>query len=200
MTTSFAVTWDYRCPFAAIAHEHVMAGLAADADWNVRFLAFSLEQAHVEEGEEPVWDEPERYPGLLANLAGIVVREREPDKFLAGHAALFAIRHEHALDLREPAVVAKALDEVGIDGAGVLGEIDAGWPLDVLRREHTEGVDTWSVFGVPTFISGDEAVFVRIMQRSGGDPSVAVSTVDRILAQVDGWLDLNEFKRTKILR
>ena len=27
--TAFSVTWDYRCPFARNAHEHVLAGLDA---------------------------------------------------------------------------------------------------------------------------------------------------------------------------
>jgi len=53
---------------------------------------------------------------------------------------------------------------------------------------------------VPTFISGDEAVFVRLMNRPAGDTAVAISTIDRVLQEVDGWIDLNEFKRTKILR
>ena len=116
MTKSFAVTWDYRCPFARNANEHLMTGLGGGADWDVRFLAFSLEQAHVEEGGKAVWEEPERYPALLPMLAGLVVRDREPDKFLAAHAAIFAIRHEHGLDLRDRDVVAKALDDVGVDG------------------------------------------------------------------------------------
>ena len=32
---SFAVTWDYRCPFARNAHEHLAAALAGGADWEV---------------------------------------------------------------------------------------------------------------------------------------------------------------------
>ena len=83
MKRSFAVTWDYRCPFARNAHEHVLAGLESGADWDVRFLVFSLEQAHVEEGGTPVWEEPERHPGLAANLAGVVVRDRNPEQFNA---------------------------------------------------------------------------------------------------------------------
>ncbi len=51
MSRSFAVTWDYRCPFARNAHEHVVAGLEAGADWEVDFLPFSLNQMHVEEGD-----------------------------------------------------------------------------------------------------------------------------------------------------
>jgi hypothetical protein len=38
--TDFAVTWDYRCPFARNAHEHVLAGLADGADWDVTFVPF----------------------------------------------------------------------------------------------------------------------------------------------------------------
>ena len=38
MTTSFAVTFDYRCPFARNAHEAVVTGLREKRDWDVRFL------------------------------------------------------------------------------------------------------------------------------------------------------------------
>ena len=90
----FAVTWDYRCPFARNAHEHVLAGLADGADWDVRFVPFSLSQAHVEEGETDVWDEPERDSGLLALQVGVVVRDWFPEQFPAVHGALFALRHD----------------------------------------------------------------------------------------------------------
>ena len=200
MTKSFSVTWDYRCPFARNAHEHLLAGLAAGADWDVRFLVFSLEQAHVEDGGTPVWEEPDRHPGLVANLAGVAVRDRQPEQFFAVHEALFAARHDQALDLRDRSIVAKALDAAGVDGAGVLAEVDAGWPLERLKEEHTEAVNTYAVFGVPTFISGDEAVFVRLMNRPAGDGALATSTIDRVLDLSEGWLELNEFKRTKILR
>jgi hypothetical protein len=200
MTKTFAVTWDYRCPFARNAHEHLLVGLADGADWDVRFLAFSLDQAHVEEGGRAVWEEPDRYPGLLPNLAGIVVRDRQPERFLDVHASLYTIRHEHALDLRKRDVVGRFLDDAGVDGASVLAEIDDGWPVDALRDDHVEAVKTWEVWGVPTFISGDEAVFVRLMHRPHGDASVAVSTVERVLGLLDDWVDLNEFKRTRVSR
>jgi len=40
MSLTFAVTWDYRCPFARNAHEHVLTALDAGADWDVRFVPF----------------------------------------------------------------------------------------------------------------------------------------------------------------
>lgn len=198
--TSFSVTWDYRCPFARIGHEHVLTGLDAGAEWDVTFLAFSLDQTHVEEGGAPVWEEPERYPGLTANLAGIVVRDRLPEKFRPVHRALFSARHDQSLDLRDRSIVAKILDHAGVDGAGVLSEVDAGWPLRVLREEHTAAVDDHQVFGVPTFIADGRAVFVRLMRRPDGDSQYARSTVERILGMITGWPELNEFKHTTLSR
>ncbi len=197
MSTSFAVTWDYRCPFARIGHEHVLTGLADGADWDVRFVAFALDQAHVEEGGTPVWEEPERYPGLTANLAGIAVRDRQPERFFAVHQALFSARHDQSLDLRDRSIVAKVLDEAGVDGAGVLAEVDAGWPLEVLRDEHSAGVAEHQVFGVPTFISGERAVLVRLMRRPD-DAAMARSTIDRVLGLLNDWPELNEFKHTSL--
>jgi predicted DsbA family dithiol-disulfide isomerase len=200
MTTPFAVTWDYRCPFARNAHEHLLTAVEAGADWEVRFSAFSLDQAHVHEGEAPVWDEPERYPGLLVNLAGIVVRDRLPERFPGVHRALFAARHDQALDLRDREVLVKVLDEAGVDPVAVLGEVDAGWPLATLRTEHTEAVDRHSVFGVPTFILGDRAVFVRLLDRPGDDADLAATTITRLLDLISGWPELNEFKYSSIPR
>ena len=200
MTRSFSVNWDYRCPFARNAHEHLLAGLQAGADWDVRFLVFSLEQSHVEEGGTPVWEEPDRHPGLIANLAGVVVRDRSPEAFPGVHAALFSARHDQALDLRERALVAKVLDEAGVDSSAVLKEVDEGWPLEVLKAEHTDAVDRLKAFGVPTFMSDDDAVFVRLMDRPAGNGKLAISTIERVLDLMNGWPELNEFKHTAVLR
>ena len=50
MPLSFGVTFDYRCPFARNAHEHLVQGLKDGADWDVQFLPFSLSQNKVDEG------------------------------------------------------------------------------------------------------------------------------------------------------
>ncbi len=59
--------------------------------------------------------------------------------------------------------------------------------------EHTEAVERWAVFGVPTYIEGEEAVFVRFMERGRADDLL------RALDLLE-WTRLNEFKRTKIAR
>jgi protein-disulfide isomerase-like protein with CxxC motif len=196
----FAVTWDYRCPFARNFCEHVLAGLSAGAPWSVTFVPFSLEQAHVAEGEPDVWDDPEKTPALLAAQAGIAARDHFPGRFLAAHGALFAARHDQGLDLREPGVVRQALTAAGLDAEAVLAEVDRGATLETFRKEHERVVADHAVFGVPTVIAGDQAVFVRVMHRPLGDAEVAVRTVERVLDLVTGWPDLNELKHTSIPR
>ncbi|MGH9077083.1 MAG: DsbA family protein [Acidimicrobiales bacterium] len=198
--SSFAVTWDYRCPFARNVHEHILAGLAAGAPWDVQFVPFNLDQTHVAEGDAAVWDVPEQYPGLLAGEVGIVVRDHLPERFLAVHGALFRARHDDGSDLRDREVLARVLDSAGADAGAVLDEVDKGWPLQVYRKAHEAAVDGHQVFGVPTFIAGDRAVFVRLMTRPAGDGALAVATIDRILGLISSAPEINELKHTSIAR
>lgn len=200
MANSFAVTWDYLCPFARNAHEHLITALKGGADWDVRFRFFSLAQAHVGEGGAPVWGDPAAHSGVLAGLAGIVVRERDPEHFLDAHLALFTARHDKGVDLRERDQLVQVLDSAGLDGAGILAEADKQWVTDLARAEHEESVQRWEVFGVPTFVADDRAVFVRVMNRPEGDAKVAEATIERLLDLFDGFPELNEFKFTKIPR
>ena len=195
---SFAVTWDYRCPFARNAHEHLAAALAAGADWDVTFLPFSLSQAHVPEGGTPVWDDPDKAKDLLALAAGVVVRDQYPDQFLDAHIALFSARHDEGLDLRKPDVVASVLDRVGVPGDKVVAEVASGAVVHDIRRAHEHAVGQLDVFGVPTFIVNDAAVFVRLMSRPAGDATLAQRTVQGVLDLFETMPDLNEFKYTKL--
>jgi hypothetical protein len=202
MPLTFAVTWDYRCPFARNAHEQVLTALEAGADWDVRFVPFSLGQVHVGEGETDVWDEPAKDTGLVALQAGVFVRDRVPEKFYAVHRDLFAARHDHGLKLNEEDVVRDVLGRHGIDTDEVFAAIEEGTLLKQIRTEHEAAVEQNNVWGVPTFISGDEAVFVRLMDRApeGADAEKSRRSVERVVELLDGWPELNEFKHTGIKR
>jgi hypothetical protein len=199
-TKTFGITWDYRCPYARNAHEHVVAALLAGADWDVQFVPFSLDQAHVAEGDPSVWEVPDRYPGLLATQAGIVVRDEYPEQFLSTHLALFSARQEQAIDTRKRDALAGILIGQGVDGEAVLHAIDDGWPLDTFRKEHEAAVADHHVFGVPTFLVDQQAAFVRILSRPRGNAELATSSVERILDLAGGWGDLNELKHTSVPR
>ena len=198
--TTFAVSWDYRCPFARNAHEHLVAGLRDGADWDVTFVPFSLNQVHVAEGDPDVWDDETKASALLAMQVGLVARDRHPDQFLAVHEALFTARHDEGRDIREEAVLREILTEQGVDADAVFAEIADGWPLEQFRKEHEAAAGDHKVWGVPTFIVGDGSVFVRLMTRPQGDAALATTTIQRVVDLVGGFPELNEFKHTSISR
>jgi hypothetical protein len=196
---TFSVTFDYRCPFARNAHEHLVAALEAGADWDVAFLPFSLRQVHVEEGEPDVWDEPDKDSGLLALQVGVVVRDRFPEQFLAAHRALFAVRHDQGRHLRDADVLRDVLRGCGVDADAVFEEIAGGGPLQTVQKEHEYAASNHGVWGVPTFIAGDRAAFVRLMDRPS-DPAESRRGIERVVDMLQGWPDLNEFKHTSLER
>ncbi len=170
----------------------------AGDEWHVRFLGFSLNQTKVSEGETSVWDDPEMAGARLAVEVGIAVRDDWSEAFPAVHRALFAARHDRALDIRRHDVVARVLTEQGLDADQVFDEVLSCRPRDVFRVEHETAVNEHRVFGVPTIISGGQAVFVRILGRPGDDVALARRTVERCLDLATGWPELNELKHTSI--
>ena len=196
----FAVTHDYLCPFARNAAEVVVRAVEADDSLEVGFRAFSLSQVHLEEGDPPVW-QPGTEPrsGVLALQWGLAVRDELPERFPAVHLALFAARHDQGRDLNDPEVLAAAVATAGVQPDDVAKLVAGGGPAAALAADHTWAVDGARVFGVPTFVTDRRAVFVRLMNRPGS-PEEARATLDRVLAMVEDWPDLNEFKATAIPR
>jgi predicted DsbA family dithiol-disulfide isomerase len=196
MTTTFTVTYDYLCPFARIANETLAEMLQGGEAYDVRFAPFSLHHNTLQrQGEQP-WDRPEDEPpgrGVTALLWSIAVRDAFPDHFLTFHTALFSARHDDGSDISDPSIVAGVARAVGIDADAVAEIVASGVPMKTLVDEHTALVDDFAVFGVPTFVSGEEAVFVRFMERHR--PEDLRKVVDMLT-----WTNVNEFKRTRVDR
>jgi len=191
---SFAITYDYLCPFARNANEAVVEVLESGTQWDVTFRPFSLQQNHNDAEELPVWHhalDADMGSGVRALLWSLAVRDEFPESFRSFHVALFAARHDHALDVGDEIVLREVAAAVGLDAAAVADVVRTGVPQKALQAEHTSLVDDHAVFGVPTFIADGEAVFVRIMDRHNGDD------ITRIISML-GWDNLNEFKRTTI--
>ena len=195
MARSVAVTFDYRCPFAYNGNLATINAIRNGSDVDFTFVAFSLDQVHVGEGEPAMWerDPSEWGTGVLALLYGIAVRDVFPDAFFDAHLALFGVRHEQGLKLQEEDVLRGAVASVGLDPDAVAEEAHSGRPLKTLGLEHTDCVERYGVFGVPTFLEGEHAAFVRFMKR--GD----VDDLERMLDLLQ-WDALNEFKRPRIPR
>ena len=196
----FAVTFDYRCPFARTVHEHVVLAQQDGAGFDVTFAPFSLDQPHVEPGGPDAWEDPARIPGQTGTLVGLAVRDTQPEHFLAVHLGIFTARHDAMLDLKDAEAVARVVDAAGGDGQAALAEVQSGRPLATLAEQHQRLVKEHEVFGVPTFIVGEHAVFIRLVDRAGGDRAIAGATIERVLETITSWPSLNELKHTRIPR
>lgn len=199
MARTFGITFDYRCPYGRIVHDHIYEGLKAGADWNVTFLPFNLGQSHVEEGMPDVWDAPERDTGILSQQLALSLRDNQPDVFLEVHHALYEHRHTNGGNIRDWGVISEIARSHGANIDAVHADIQSGRVLEVVKNEHTQYVNSHQVWGVPTFILGPSAVFVRLLDRADGNGTLAVSTIERILDNIE-WTTLNEFKHTSIPR
>ncbi len=195
---SFSITYDYLCPFARNANEHVVSALKAGAPWDIHFVPFSLHQAHIENGEQDIWDNPSRSNDILALETGLLIREGYPDKFVDAHISLFAARHDKGGDITDENVIRDALTGLGIDTNKVIQAAKDGAGHEILKKEHEDAVDNYAVFGVPTFIVGDVAAFIRIMTRPNKDGQVSINTVERVLNLLANHPELNEIKQTKV--
>lgn len=195
----FAITYDYRCPYGRIVHDHLYWGLRGGADWAVHFVPFCLGQTHVEPGEPDIWDRPEQDSGLLALQLSVAIRDTQSEKFLEAHHALYEHRHADAGNLRDLDLLLDVVSGVGVDGEAARREVESGRPLATIRDEHTSYARTHEVWGVPVFIHDDKAVFVRLLDRPSGDEALARRTIERVLENL-AWDSLNEFKHTSVPR
>ncbi len=189
----FGITFDYLCPFTRNANEAALNGLDAGKAWRPQYLAFSLVQVHIDEGDPDVWDAPQGKPGVLALQWGIAARDHFPDVFPTVHRALFAARHDDGKDINDEAVIRTVITAAGVDADAIADVVASEGPLGTLAKEHTAAVEEWQVFGVPTFLVDDHATFIRFMSR--GD----VDDLQRALDLLS-WTNLNEFKRTTVPR
>lgn len=158
-----------------------------------------LGQVHVDDGDAPIWDRPDDDSGLYALQIAAAVRDLEPEHFRRVHGGLFALRPEHGGDLRDHDAVHRMLGRARVDVTAMRASVDDGSALKVVRTEHENAARDHNVWGVPTFVVGDRAVFVRLMERPTGGRH-AIRTVERVPDLIDGFVELNELKHTSISR
>ena len=106
---------------------------------------------------------------------------------------MFAARHEEGKQLQDEDVLKEAVASAGLDADAVAEEAWSGRPLKTLQVEHTECVEQYGVFGVPTFLEDGQAAFVRFMDRGN------VEDLERMLEFLT-WSSMNEFKRPRVPR
>ena len=101
---------------------------------------------------------------------------------------MYEHRHASAGQIKDRSDLTPVLEAVGVDVDAVWAEVDSGRPLATVEKEHTTFVDSHTVWGVPTFVVGDQAVFVRLLERPEGDADEGDGD-DRAAARPDRLAD-----------
>jgi hypothetical protein len=195
--TSFDLSFDYRCPFAKNIHLHVIKALGAGADFSVNFIPWTMSQGYKSEGAPDVWDDPAHDSDLLSLAVSVSVRDLQPALFLSAHEALFRARHEHAVRLVTMEEIEEVLSPLGVD-MGVVAEDVASRRPHAVIGESFRKFEKFEAFGVPTFVVGGDATFIRYMKPPTGDAHASVKIIESIVTLIAAQPELNEFKHTRL--
>ena len=165
---SFAVSFDYRCPFARNAQEAVVDRIARGRDWDVAVPRRSRWTRCTSGGRAARLGTRPRRTGHRRARVGVghrgARRVPRPLPRLARRRCSPPATTT-ARSSRKSDVLARDRTSVGLDPDAVAAEVASGRPLATLAAEHTEAVKNYAMFGVPTFVVGERAAFVRLMER-----------------------------------
>jgi protein-disulfide isomerase-like protein with CxxC motif len=193
----FQLSYDYRCPFAKNIHLHVVAALRAGANFDVTFVPWTMSQGYKAERAPDVWDDPTRDAELLALAVSTSIRDLQPEHFLDAHEELFRARHERAVRLVTTSEIAEVLASTGVDVPQVFDDVESRRPHKVIGESFRE-FDRYEAFGVPTFVVGNDATFVRYMNAPSGDAGASIALIESLLTLMSDQSALNEFKHTQL--
>lgn len=197
--TTFDLSFDYRCPFAKNLHLHVIKALDAGADFSVTFVPWTMSQGYKSDDAPDVWDDPAHDADLLSLVASVSVRDQQSALFLRAHEALFRARHERAIRLVTLEEIDEVLGPLGVDLVKVRADIASRRPHAVIG-ESFRRFEKFEAFGVPTFVVGDDATFVRYMESPTDDARASIDLIDSLVTMISMRPDLNEFKHTRLPR
>ena len=161
-----------------------------------RWRYFSLTQVNAARTGKPegwtVWDaaEDEEVRGRAAFRAAEAAARQ--GRFEEMHHALLDARHEQERDLEDPAVVREVAGSAGLDLERFDDDLRDPALLEALRRDHVEGVETFGVFGTPTFVAaGGGSAYVRLREVPAGEEAErAVRLIEEMLSDHAYLLEL----------
>ena len=161
-------------------------------DWRPFFLA----QANNKEGPDwKAWEQTEDSPnlGLLAMRAAQAASRQGSQPFEAFLIGLLKARHEDRKDLTNPEVIMETAQVSGLDMAQFQEDLADKSILQQLGESHTQAVEEYGVFGMPTFIFPNGAtVFLKVYQPLDEE---AVEMFEDLVKVMGKWNYVGELKR-----
>ena len=180
-TRSFAVFYDYLCPFvyrASVLLQNVRDSGQRPID--IRWRYFSLIQVNSKDDGWTIWDalDSEARGRLAFKAAEAARRQGAFDDF---HMALLRARHEKRVDIDDVAVVEQVAEDSGLDLDRFRTDIADPQIVSALERDHRAAVAEYGVFGTPTFVfDAGATAYVRLSEPPEASDSVAI--FDRVIS------------------
>jgi predicted DsbA family dithiol-disulfide isomerase len=116
------------------------------------------------------------------------------DKYLAYMAALFNQRHVNKRNLGTQAILEETATQVGLDLEQFREDLKSDEVFGIFQRNHTEAVEKYGVFGVPTIMfENEQSAYLKI--KIGESPADAVAFWDEFVAIVRNRPTILEIKR-----
>jgi predicted DsbA family dithiol-disulfide isomerase len=162
----------------------------------VSWKPFLLAQVNSKEGPEwKAWEQKEDGDshGLLAMRAGEAAQRQGSKAFEAFHLALLTARHQDRKDLSNTDVIMESAEASGLDMARFRKDLADGSILQGLGDSHTQAVEEYGVFGVPTFVFPNGAsAFLKTYEPPEEE---AVEMFENLKGVMGSWKYIGEVKR-----
>ena len=151
--------FDLMCPFAyqtSLWMREVRDQAEVDVDW--RF--FSLEEINREEGKKHPWEREWSFGWSQMRIAALIKRELGNDELDRWYAGMGKAFHEDARPTHDPDVHREVLTELDLDPGLVERAIADPSTTDDVRSDHDHVVGTYAGWGVPILVfPSDRALF-----------------------------------------
>ena len=168
------------------------AGDELELNWR----GFLLEQINSKEGPDwKVWEQPDDYEfrGMWALRAGEAAKAQGSEVFQKFHMTLLRARHEERVNVGDREVLMEIAARVGLDLEKFRADMEDQATKDKVTADHLEAVESFGVFGTPTFVfPNGAAAFVKLLK----PPEARASRALELLAEMmEDHIYIGEVKR-----
>ncbi len=162
------VFFDYTCPWvrnAGLWLEDVQTKMQGELE--LVWKCFLLEQVHVSEGDEKVWERhirSDKYVsrGIWAHRGGIAARQQGNKAHWRYANTLFNAKHIDRQDIRSRESVLDIAKATNLDMAQFTATVDSADTIQQIAREHTTA-ESMGIFGTPTIVlDGYHPMFLKL--------------------------------------
>jgi hypothetical protein len=159
------------------------AGEELDINWR----GFLLEQ--INNKQEPgwkVWEQSDdyEYRGLWALRAGEAAKKQGKEAFQKFHIALLRARHEDRVNIGDKEVLMQVAGDVGLDLEKLRTDMEDPAVKDQVVADHLEAVESYGVFGTPTFVfPNGAAAFVKMLKPPAGKAPRVLEMLSELMSE-----------------